>query len=519
MRNPNSNPINITIEKNYDSDFCGSIPLHLVNLIQPHGLLLVLDKTDLRVVQASENVSRQFAVPIEDILEIPFAAFLPAAQFEDFQLKIHRQSSQEKIPFSLDFTANGRSTAFTALVHPKEEYILIELEEHAPTTPENSFIGLYQQIKYITSLLKQTTDTAETAHLTATELKRLTNFDRVLVYQFDPQWNGIVIGQAKEPDMDDYMDLRFPASDVPKQARDLYFRNPYRLIPSRSYQPVGLIPVINPLTMRFTDLSDCNLRSVATVHLEYLRNLNVMTSMSLPLIIDDKLWGLISCHNKTPLNPSYELRSALELLSGIISAQLAAKEKEAAMTLRVHLQRIYANLLEQMYNQPSFTEGLLSGETSLLELLHLSGAAVVYDGGITVIGDTPNEQEIKELTYWLRRHESNKLYITNTLPSVYARSQEYKAIASGLIALSINPDQGEYILGFRPEVLQTIAWGGNPNQAIQMEPDGKAYHPRNSFATYQEIVKDTSLPWIPQEVEAAEALRSAVLEKIIKENY
>lgn len=519
MRNLNTNPINISIDKNYDSDFCGTIPLHLVNLIQPHGLLLVLDKAELRIVQASENLSQLFSLPVDDFLEQPLAAYLPANQFTDIQDKINRQNSQDKIPFSLTFSVNNKAVSFTALVHPKEEYILIELEENLPSAPENSFVGLYQQIKYITSLLKQASSTAAAAHITVTEIKRITGFDKVMVYQFDPQWNGIVIAQAKEPDMDDYMGLRFPASDVPKQARDLYFRNAYRLIPTRSYQPVGLIPVINPLTMRFTDLSDCNLRSVATVHLEYLRNMNVMASMSLPIIFDDKLWGLISCHHKTPLNPSYELRSSLELLAGIVSAQIAAKEKENAMTLRVQLQEVYANLLEQMYNQPSFTEGLLTGETNLLALLNLTGAAIVYDGAINTLGQTPGEQEIKELIYWLRRHELNKLYVTNTLPTAYARSQEYKEIASGLLALPINHEQGEYILGFRPEVLQTIEWGGNPNQAIQIEPDGKSYHPRNSFATYQETVKQTSLPWATEEIEVANALRSAVLEKIIKENY
>jgi two-component system, chemotaxis family, sensor kinase Cph1 len=519
MRNTNPNPINVTPEKNYDSDFCGSIPLHLVNLIQPHGMLLVLDKEQLQIVQASENVTQYLSVSADELLEQPLAAYLPPQQFTDIQAKINSQNNQEKIPFSLTFLANDQQVALTALVHPKDEYILIELEESTPSSQENSFIGLYQQIKYITSLLKQAGTTAETARLIAAEMKKLTGFDRMLVYQFDPQWNGKVIGQAKEADMDDYMDLRFPASDVPKQARDLYFRNPYRLIPTRSYQPVGLLPVINPLSQRFTDLSECNLRSVATVHLEYLTNMKIMASMSLPIIIDDKLWGLISCHHKTPKNPSYEMRSALELLSGIVSAQIAAKEKEAAMLLRVQLRGIHARLLEQLYNQERFTDGLLTGETGLHDLLNLSGAAVVYDGGLWTSGSTPGDQEIKELTFWLRRNKLDKLYVTDSLPSVYARSQEYHHLASGLIALSINPEQGEYILGFRPEVLQTIEWGGNPNQAIQIEPDGKTYHPRNSFATYQEVVKQTSLPWEPEELDAAEALRSAVLEKIIKENY
>ncbi|MDX5438676.1 MAG: GAF domain-containing protein, partial [Pontibacter sp.] len=301
----NTAPVNISIEKDYDSEFCGSIPLHLVNLIQPHGVLLALEKETLRVAQASDNVEELFQIPLDEFLEQPLQKFLPEQQYQDLLSKTRSGNTQDKIPYNLTFKVGRGDLSLTALVHPGKEYVLMELEENQPVT-EASFIELYQHIKYVTTLLKQAVSVQDTAQIAADEMKKLTGFDRVLVYQFDPQWNGIVVAQAKEPDMDDFMDLRFPASDVPKQARDLYFRNPYRLIPTREYRPVRLIPIINPLTQRFTDLSDCNLRSVAGVHLEYLANLNIMASMSLPIIIDNKLWGLISCHNKTARNPSYE---------------------------------------------------------------------------------------------------------------------------------------------------------------------------------------------------------------------
>jgi two-component system, chemotaxis family, sensor kinase Cph1 len=510
-------PIHVTVEKNYDSDFCGSIPLHLVNLIQPHGILLVVDKSNLRIIQISENIKQFFPVSLEVFLDKPLAEFLPASQFDDLTDKTNRSIIHEKIPFSLDFTAEGAQRAFTAIVHLKEEYILIELEERTPRADEESFTGVYQQIKYITSRLKQAGNTQETAQVAATEFKKISGFDRVMLYQFDPSWNGVVIAEAKEADMDSYLDLRFPASDVPKQARDLYFKNPYRLIPSREYVPVRLIPIINPLNQRFTDLSDCNLRGVATVHLEYLTNLNIKASMSLPLIIDDKLWGLISCHNKQPKNPSYEMRSAFELLSNIISAQVSAKEKERAIMRKARLRDIHARILEQMYAGTSFVDGLLKGPVSVLDLLSVSGAAIMYDGSMQTIGDVPEGTDVKELISWLRRNNLEKLYATDTLPKQYERSKQYKELVSGLIALPINGERGEYILGFRPEVIQTVAWGGNPNQAIQMEADGKTYHPRNSFATYKETVKYTSLPWEAEEISAAEALKNAVLERIIKE--
>ncbi|WP_242929213.1 GAF domain-containing protein [Pontibacter vulgaris] len=507
-------PVSITPDKNYDSDFCGSIPLHLVNLIQPHGVLLVLDKVQLRIVQASENVEQQLEYSVDDLLDKALSDLIPANQYAEIQEKIN--SNQEKIPFVLSFSVGGRDVVFTALVHAKEEYILIELEEGREDAG-SSFIGLYQQIKYITSLLKQAPTIEETAQLAAREIKKISGFDRVLVYQFDPNWNGIVIAQAKEESMSDYLDLRFPASDVPRQARELYFKNPYRLIPTHDYKPVRLIPVINPINQRFTDLSECNLRSVATVHLEYLRNMNIEASMSLPIIINDKLWGLISCHHKTAKNPSYEIRSGMELLSGILSAQLESRAKESAFQLRSNLRAIHTQILVQLYDSLNIADGLLTGKATILQLLSLSGAAIFYEGSTWTTGNTPDKQELKELVSWLRRNKASQTYATDSLPKEYVYSLDFKDIASGLIVLPINAEQGEFILGFREEVLQNVNWGGDPNSAIQIEADGKTYHPRNSFAIYKETVKNTSLPWHEVELEAAEILRSAVLEKIIRE--
>ncbi|WP_162426728.1 GAF domain-containing protein [Pontibacter pudoricolor] len=511
-------PINITINKNYDSEMCGTIPLHLVNLVQPHGVLLVLEKNDYRILQISENAGDLLSVSVDELLGQPLSAYVPQEKHEELVAKIAGQASQDKIPFTLPFLAQGIQKTFDAVVLPQDDYILVELEENTAIGTEH-FTSLYRDIKYITTLLKQSGTVQELAQRFSEEFKKFTGFDKVLVYQFDTQWNGIVIGQAKEADMDDYMGLRFPASDVPKQARDLYFRNPYRLIPNRNYTPVRLVPVINPVTQRFTDLSETNLRSVANVHLEYLANMKITASMSLPIIIEGKLWGLISCHHKTAKYPRYELRSAMELLSDILSVQLEAKQKEEHMELRVQLRNIHLKLMEQLYTSSNFAEGLLDGDITILDLLSLSGAVVASEGNTWTKGITPNNQEVKELLSWLRRTKTDGMYVTNSLPSEYPHSKDYKEVASGLIAIPVNAEQGEFVLGFRPELIQTVSWGGDPNNAIQMEPDGKSYHPRNSFHIYKETVKNTSAPWQKEELTAADTLRNALLEKLLKGRY
>jgi light-regulated signal transduction histidine kinase (bacteriophytochrome) len=170
-----------------------------------------------------------------------------------------------------------------------------------------------------------------------------------------------------------------------------------------------------------------------------------------------------------------------------------------------------------MYAEKNFVNGLTRQTPSLLDLFNIKGAAIVYDGKMDLIGQTPQPGEVKDIIKWLQLYNIEKVFVTHNLSSVFSQSAPLKDTASGLIALPVSVMKGNFILGFRPEVIQTIEWGGNPNQAIQFEPDGKTYHPRNSFAIWKEIVKQASIPWTAQEINAAEMLRTSVLERILWE--
>jgi two-component system, chemotaxis family, sensor kinase Cph1 len=508
-----------TSRKNYDSEFCGSLPLHFVNLVQSHGILLVLDKEEHRLKQISENIIHFFGLPGSHFLNRPITDFLDPGIMEGIIEKSQKWQIKDRIPENLLFKANYKEWDFNAVVHFRDDYLILELEPRQEDQTEPEFVRIYQEIKYIMAALKEARDLAELGQIAVTEIKRLAGFDRVMLYTFDRDWNGTVVAEAKEKDMEPYLDLRFPASDVPRNARELYLRNPYRLIPDRDFTPARLIPVLNPLTSNFTDLSDCNLRSVPAVHLEYLKNMGVQASMSTPIIKDSSLWGLVSCHHKSAKNLNFEMRSAFELLSSIISAQISAKEREQNLLQVAELGDIYNRLLGQMYQEPDFRIGLLKRKSSLLDLFRCTGAAIYYDGEVHKTGNAPNTEQIKELTRWLQRMQIDKVFETSSLPKLFDRSKGYKEVASGLLALPIFMEKGEYLMGFREEMVHTIEWGGDPNQAIQFEQDGKTYHPRNSFSVWQETVKNTSLPWSAPEISIAETLRISVLERVLKDNY
>jgi len=509
--------INNAPGKNYDSEFCGSIPTHLINLIQPHGALLVLEKASLKIVQGSENTEQIMGMPVAQLLNQSLEDYVEAPQVEAIREKITRFTIKDQIPVDIRFNPKVRPVVLTTSIHIRDEYVLLELEETKQDVPQQSFLTVYQEVKYIMAALKEARNWEEIGRIAIPEIKRLSGFDRVMLYRFDEQWNGTVVAEAREEQLEPYLHLRFPASDIPKQTRDLYFKNPYRLIPNRNYTPVKLKPVVNPLTSTFTDLSECALRGVPPVHVAYLKNMDVAASMSTPIIVNNQLWGLISCHHQTPRYPNYEMRSAFELLSNVMAAQLAFREREQLLQDQSELDRIGARLVERMYTQKDFVIGLTDHSPNITDLLRAQGVVIVHDGVYKTVGATPPLNQIKEIVRWLQLNQVEKIFATNHLSDAFSLSTLNPEVASGLIALPISLRKGEYVLGFRPEVIQTVEWGGNPNQAIHFEADGKTYHPRNSFSIWKEQVRNTSLPWQTQEIEAADRLRISFLERVLKD--
>lgn len=498
-------------KKNYDSDFCGSLPLHNTNLIQPYGYLVVLDAQSLNVVQVSENIEDLLAAKPADVVNKPWSAFVAAGEADLIKAKFDTGIT-DKIPLSFTVTTNGSNVNLLGLVHAKSGYLIVELERVAPDSARY-FTEVFQEVKYAMAAIEIADSVEAVCHTAIHELKKLSGFDGVMMYRFDSDWNGTVIAEEKEPGLENYLGHTFPASDVPKQARQLYLKNPYRLIPNREYTPVRLYPVINPVSNSFVDLTDCNLRSVAGVHLEYMKNMNVMASMSIRVIKDGQLWGLISCHNITAKYLSYELCSVFELLSNVISYKISSIYNKADFDFAARLQEQRAELVEQVYTNNDLAKGLLqSNGTNILEMFNATGAVVIEDGRFESAGEIPSQDDLENLVFWLQGKDITKTYANNNLAGAYDDAAEYSDIASGVLVIPVDKDKGNYILCFRPEVVRTINWGGNPNEAINFEKDGKTYHPRNSFKLWQQTVRQTSLPWDQHELTAAEMFRSFAFE-------
>ena len=490
--------------KNYDSEFCGSLPLHQINLIQPYGYLLVLEKDTLKVVQASENVSAIFGLPVEETIGSAISTYLQEDEVKSLSDRF-QTGIRDKIPLSMTFDLKE----YIALVHSKGDYLIVELEQAGQ---KSSFLQVQQQLKFVMAEINLAQSVKEASEIMVRALKKIAGFDRVLMYQFDKNWNGSVIAEVREEGMEPYIGLKFPASDIPRQARALYLKNPYRLIPNREYTPVRLYPVINPLTNSFIDLSDCNLRSVAAVHLEYMQNMGIKASMSIRVIKDDKLWGLISCHHQEPQYLPYETCSLFELLSEVISSKITSITNREEFQERSMLQNQRTLLVDQVYSTADLFQGLLNNSATVAGLFNSGGAVLSFKGRTQSVGEVPEDEEIVNIRYWLQDKKDDNVFAENSLASAFEPARAYVQQGSGLLSIPINRQRGDFLMLFRPEVVKKVNWGGNPEQAINFEDDGKKYHPRNSFKQWQETLKQHSEPWSKEELEIAEGLRSFIFE-------
>lgn len=505
-------------KKNFDSDFCGNLPLHHINLIQDYGYLLILDIEQLKVIQASENTDDITGKPVQELVGTNFSEYISEEDLEKIQQFLKKGLTQ-KIPFSLSVNNGEYSDRFHALMHIKTDYLLLELEKMSEAA-ERNFTDVFQEVKQIISAIEETKTVQQVCEVAIHELRKISGFDGILMYHFDEEWNGTVIAEEKDERLEKYLGQTFPASDVPRQARQLYLKNPYRLIPCRDYQPVRLYPVINALTNSFIDLSDCNLRGVAGVHLEYMKNMNIKASMSIRVIRAGKLWGLISCHHIEEKYLDYEVCSVFEWLSSVISARISSILDKENYNFVTALQQKRALLADRIYEYDNIASGLMADEDAdVLDLFGVTGAVVVLNGRVETKGDVPPVDELENLMLWLEGKQINEVFSTAHLSGIYEDAAAFAAIGSGMLVIPVDGNRGDYLVCFRPEVVETIHWGGDPNEAITFEKDGKKYHPRNSFKLWKQTVNHHAKPFKQAELDIAEVLRGFLFEFRTKQLY
>jgi light-regulated signal transduction histidine kinase (bacteriophytochrome) len=491
---------------------CDREPIHIPGSIQPHGHLLAFEGEGLRLAHASARAGVLLGRDPAGALGREAEEILPEAFRAAFGDTLRRLPADRPVPVGRVPGADGATWQGIAHLSP-DGLVVLELEEEPGTAaPPATLEALYPGLRDAFARLGRAATVEELARTTAVAVRRITGFDRVLVYRFEENWDGTVIAEDGNGRLPSYLDLRFPASDIPAQARRLYAVNPLRLIADVDYAEV---PILADGNRPPIDLTYSALRSVSPVHREYMRNMGTPASMSVSILRGDgTLWGLVSCHHAQPRRVPFAVRNACDLVGQMFAVRVAAREEMAHAEERARLKGVAGRLLARMAGAEHFVDGLTAAPEDLLGLTGAAGAAVVVDGACILVGQTPREVEVRQVAEWLAARTGNEPFATASLPAEMPGTETLAPRAAGVLAAPVSRLRPNYVLWFRPELVRTVTWGGDPRKPAEPGPD--RLHPRHSFTAWAETVRGRATPWTPAEIEAARDLRSAVVDIVLR---
>lgn len=487
-------------------DSCAREPIQIPGAVQPHGVLLAVSEPGLICRQVSANAPSLLNQAIPALLGKTLGEGLGVEFEQQIATALHVGGSQPASPLRMQISGRG----FDALLHRHDGMLIVELEPVAAASQENpvAFAQQHRCLQGALAAMRAAPDLPALYPIIAQTVAALSGFDRVMVYRFDPDWHGEVVGESlSSPEVDSYLGLHYPASDIPVQARVLYEKSWLRLIPTVDYIPAALEPMLNPETGRPLDLSFATLRSVSPIHLEYLRNMGVGASMSVSLLVGGKLWGLVACHHLVPRFVTAAARAACELFGHAASTEIASKQEARRLAELSHAQTVQSRFFDVISSEENVFAALVRYTPQLLEFMGAGGAAVWVDGRCTLLGNAPPREAVETLVSFLQTRELAPLLSTDYLASLLPGAEAWSDVASGMLAVRLSRVEPHFVLWFRPEALTTVHWAGNPHKPV--EP-GERLHPRKSFADWQEIVRGHSLPWAEPELAGARELHQAL---------
>ena len=504
---------------------CDREPIHIPGAILPHGVLLVLDSDTLEVLQAAGDLPGLLGKSLHDLLGKSADTVLNPAQ----TARVRRLSAEQALTTPrhlLDPAMRVRADRpLDASLHRCGDTLLLEFEAADIGDPFAS--DPLAAVQDMVEGFDAAPSLQALCQIAAERVRRVAVYDRVLVYQFMQDGSGWVIAESREPHLEPFLDLHYPAADIPLQARALYLKNWLRLITEVNYDPAPLTPALNPRTGLPLDMTHAVLRDVSPIHREYLRNMGIDASMSISIIHGDKLWGLIACHHYSPRRLPRHLRAVCELFGSMFSMQLEVREKAQQFELRLASRTVLQSLMLNLAGADDYAEGLTQQSPNLLDYIHTGsgmdfdtkgGVAVCVEGQLTFLGSTPDKAQIKELVTWLDGYmpQTTGIYATDRLGDVWAPGKAFAASSSGVLIISVSDDLSDYIIWFRPEIVARFKWAGFPSKELVPGPHGDRLTPRKSFEVWRETIVGRSMPWTAADNQAAFDLRLSLLHVVLR---
>ncbi len=480
-----------------DLTVCDREPIHVPGSIQPHGLVLVADIKTLLVQAAAGDVETWLSpdwlhASLDDLLGVDINAALT-----DFP---------QVGSLDLDRVILG-SDAFDVVAHRADDRLIVELEP-APVSPAAATKVLSTHDAAGTSF-ERASDLRELCERAAGWFRKLTGYDRVMVYRFLDDDAGVVLAEDCDTALSPFINHHFPASDIPKQARALYVRNRIRVIPDVGYAPAPLRPASPGLSS--LDMSDVGLRSVSPIHVRYLKNMGVGASASVSIVKDGVLWGLIACHNARPRHLPYEVHMTCKTLAGGLARQVKVKEDAIAFQERLRLRSAEDDVVARLGHEGSLRDFSSKSGDDLCRMMGATAFAAIQGKDLYSVGRSPERGHIKDVARWVRKRAAARPFATHSLPTTFPDASEYQTLASGLLAVTMSTEEPIILMWFRAEEIDELEWAGNPHKAVSVETNAMLT-PRTSFEAWSEIFKGRSKRWTLNGIEAANRLKRTMLE-------
>ncbi len=502
---------NFSQECSINLNTCEWEPIHIPGRIQSHGFLIAVQVQSALIHYCSDNLHAYTPVKSEQVINKSLAQFLQLTGINTGYidpLRLLEPGAINDFEELNPVTAKCGSQVYNMIVHPSGNFMLFEFEPQQG----NSESELQRMIGASLSKILEAKRLDETLQFAARQVKDIIQYDRVMIYKFWEDDHGEVMAEEKNSTLEPFLGLHYPASDIPRQARELYKLNLVRIIADATSVPAALLVTDPQYSAAPLDLTHSTLRAVSPVHIEYLKNMGVKASFSISIIVKDRLWGLIACHNYTPKFIDYKARESAKLIGKILSSSLEyreeAEKKEAAAIFQATLQQIVSMAIKDWDIESS----LMKKKVNVLSITHASGAVLLFENKITSIGEVPSEEQIYSLVKWLNLVNKPSLFHTDSLSRQFPEAAEYRTIASGLLSCRLSREMNEFILWFKPEIKKRVKWAGNPDKPVEIDEQGNAkLSPRRSFEEWLQDVEGVSAPWQDAELSAAMKLREEMI--------